>query len=555
MDAITIKYYDDNADSVFAMYSSLNGGVEKYCRLAFPPGSEILDIGSGSGRDVNLLINEQYEAYGAEPSCKMRSLTLSKMPQLQGRIYSGALPDLAEQIGRKFDGILCSAVFQHIPEEQQFDAAFDIRNLLKPNGRLLMSFPTSRPGLDDAGRDENGRLFTKLVPAAVILLFERLGFRCIGDWDDNDGLGRPGIIWKTLLFSLHSDQVLRPIDQIEGVLNRDRKVATYKPALFRALCDIALTNYHLGVWRQDGTVGIPIQDIAERWIYYYWPILEDNSFFIPQIRGESSVGRIHLGFRPQLGRLIDSFRRSGGLDGFAIALRNNSFSEAQRELLKEAFRKLIAVIKEGPMTHAGCSSKAGKMFEYDTENRHMIVGGDIWRELCLSGHWIQDALILRWSELTSEISKKTVSPSQVVDRLLRIPTFKRSVDDAKRVYLSLPSKECVWSGISINRTFDVDHVLPFSLWRNNDLWNLLPAAPSVNRNKGDSIPTNALLKRRRDTILTYWEAMHQASPRRFELEANRLTAASGFDLTKTFGVMVEAVEVTALQRGCLRWEP
>jgi len=33
MDAITIKYYDDDADSVFAMYSSLKGGVEKYCRL------------------------------------------------------------------------------------------------------------------------------------------------------------------------------------------------------------------------------------------------------------------------------------------------------------------------------------------------------------------------------------------------------------------------------------------------------------------------------------------------------------------------------------------
>src|SRR5208283_5502121 len=99
--------------------------------------------------------------------------------------------------------------------------------------------------------------------------------------------------------------------------------------------------------------------------------------------------------------------------------------------------------KEGPITHAGCSSQAGKILEYDSTCRQMIVSGDIWRELCLSGHWIQDALILRWSELTSEISKKMISPSKGVDRLLRIPTFKRSVEDAKRVYLDLPSKECV----------------------------------------------------------------------------------------------------------------
>jgi SAM-dependent methyltransferase len=202
MDALTIKYYNENAESIFAMYTSLKGGGEKYWKLAFPPGSEILDIGSGSGRDVNLLIERQYEAYGVEPSCNLRALSLLKMPKLQGRISSGALPNLVAQMGRKFDGILCSAIFQHIPPDQQFDAAVDIKNLLKPDGRLLLSFPKDRPGLDTTGREENGRLYTKLIPEEVILLFERLGFRCIGNWDDEDGFDRPGFTWKTLLFSL-----------------------------------------------------------------------------------------------------------------------------------------------------------------------------------------------------------------------------------------------------------------------------------------------------------------------------------------------------------------
>jgi SAM-dependent methyltransferase len=553
MDALTVKYYDDNSESMFAMYSSGERGVQKYFRFAFLPGSEILDIGSGSGSDVGFLIKEEYQAYGAEPSSNLRALAISKLPQLQGRIYAGALPELAGKIGRKFDGILCSAVFQHIPQEQQFDAAFDIRNLLKPNGRLLLIFPKERPGIDETGRDEHGRLYTKLIPEAIELLFERLGFQFIGRWEDADSLGRPGISWTTLLFTLRSDQALRPIDQIEGVLNRDRKVATYKLALFRALCDIALTNYHIAEWRQDGSVGIPIHDIAERWIYYYWPLFEDR--FIPQIRGESSTGKLHIGFRYYLEHLIHTFHRSGGLDGFAIALRDDFFSADQRRLLQLTLRKMIPIIIEGPITHAGCSSKGERLFNYDNVRRQLIVSGNIWRELCLSGHWIQDALILRWSELTSEISKKTIGPSEVVGRLLKIPTFKRSVADAKNVYLEMPSKECVWSGISINKSFDVDHVLPFSLWRNNDLWNLLPAAPKVNREKRDRLPTNALLKRRRDTILTYWEALHQDSPKRFEHEATRLTATSHFDLLMTFDVMLEAVEVTALQRGCLRWDP
>jgi 2-polyprenyl-3-methyl-5-hydroxy-6-metoxy-1,4-benzoquinol methylase len=324
-DSQTVQYYDDHAGEVFAQYSSARSGVEKYFRLAFPPGSEVLDIGAGSGRDLDILIREEYEGYGAEPSPQLRALATANLPALAGRIYAGALPGLAAQIGRKFDGILCAAVFQHIPQEQQFDAAFDIRNLLKPNGRLLLSFPKDRPGIDPSGRDDRGRLFTTLISDAVGLLFERLGFQRIGKWEDDDSMGRPNVKWTTLLFILRSDQALRPIDQIEGVLNRDRKVATYKLALFRALCDIALTNYHLAEWQSDGSVGIPVRSIAERWIYYYWPLLEDETNFIPQIRGESSGGRLQIGFRPQLGQLIEAFRHSGSLDGFAVAFRSDSF--------------------------------------------------------------------------------------------------------------------------------------------------------------------------------------------------------------------------------------
>ena len=68
----------------------------------------------------------------------------------------------------------------------------------------MISIPKDRPGLDDSSRDENGRLYTKLVPEAVILLFGRAGFQCVGNWDDNDGLGRPGLTWKTLLFIFES---------------------------------------------------------------------------------------------------------------------------------------------------------------------------------------------------------------------------------------------------------------------------------------------------------------------------------------------------------------
>jgi len=106
--------------------------------------------------------------------------------------------------------------------------------------------------------------------------------------------------------------------------------------------------------------------------------------------------------------------------------------------------------------------EAAWLFSYDGRSRRMMVSGEIWRELRLSGHWIQDALIQRWGELTSEISRQAISPSEVIDRLLRIPVCRRNIDDARPLYLDLPSKKCVWSRDPIGRTFDIDHVLPFS---------------------------------------------------------------------------------------------
>jgi SAM-dependent methyltransferase len=68
MDEKTIRYYDDNAESIVELYGFSEKGIAEYFPLAFSPGSEILDIGSGSGRDLEILIRENFEAYGTEPS-------------------------------------------------------------------------------------------------------------------------------------------------------------------------------------------------------------------------------------------------------------------------------------------------------------------------------------------------------------------------------------------------------------------------------------------------------------------------------------------------------
>lgn len=155
------------------------------------------------------------------------------------------------------------------------------------------------------------------------------------------------------------------------------------------------------------------------------------------------------------------------------------------------------------------------------------------------------------------MSKQRVTVAETLNRLVVDPTEERVVSAAKQVFDALTDKRCVWSDKRLGPGYAVDHVIPFSLWHCNDLWNLLPCDARVNGAKSDKLPARDLLLQRRDPIIHYWEISRSRHERRFDHELVNLTGVmdSGNWQVPAFRRLVEAVEVTALQRGAERWRP
>lgn len=252
MDARTSAFYDSQAQMLADRYEGVPSPVEPYFPMAFNAGARVLDIGCGSGRDIARLLADGYDAFGIEPTSGLRGAAVAAHPELAGRLLDGSLPDRIDAFGGDFDGVLCSAVLMHVPDTELLDAALAIRAVLKPQGKVLLSLPTSRPDAGQENRDINGRLFAPYTAEEISLLFERLGFQLIHRWDTDDSFGRGGIRWFTLLLALRDTGTQRPIDQIETILNRDRKEATYKLALFRALAEVATQEARTAVWCTNG---------------------------------------------------------------------------------------------------------------------------------------------------------------------------------------------------------------------------------------------------------------------------------------------------------------
>jgi SAM-dependent methyltransferase len=476
----------------------VSGGVSDFFPFVFKAGERVLDIGAGTGRDASRLLKLGIDAHAVEPSAEMRKCALAAHPELDGKLFEGSLPrGMPGSIAGKYDGIILSAVLMHIPDAGLFDAAFTVRDLLVDGGKLLVSIPAERGDVPVAqDRDRLGRLMIIRSPAQVKLLFERLGFTLESEWSSADASGREGILWATLFFR-YSGVSPRTIDRIESILSADRKVATCKLALLRALCDIALTAYSSVRWEAAGRVGVPLDDVAERWILYYWTLLE-STIFLPQINGESK-GAKPIAFRKSLDVLISYYRKLGGLPVFLFGAANGTLANAPRALNRAVLRKIASTIVNGPVKFAG-GALSKREFDYDKSSRMILVDANLWRELSLIGHWIRDAGLLRWAEMTSRLAGDEVRVGRVLDLLLKTNDPLRVDRYVREIYSAQKGLECVWTGKSLKTGFDVDHAIPNALWQNSSLWNLFPASKFVNKAKRDMLPTRTIVRKREEAI-------------------------------------------------------
>lgn len=558
MDPLTAKYYAKNAARLACEYSQPGANYFEAIEQAFRDCASVMDAGCGTGRDCLYLLKLGKDVRGADASPEMLAEAHANFRRAgfpsRDRLFEGSLPKLEPFQAASFDGVLCSGVLMHLPEEEMFDAVYGLKRVLRHGGILLVSIPEVRPDADPATRrDPDGRLFTDLPPAKLQLLFERVGFHVERAETTADALGRPGFSWRTMVLRRLDEGRDRPLHLVEGILNRDQKVATYKLALFRALSEIAQKQPNVADFREDGKVAIPNELIAERWLFYYWPIFAEETF----IRQGTSSNGADVAIRPAMAPLIDHYAVAGGLSAFYVDWRSGRMNDQSRRLVESALSKLRSTIWSMPVRHAGGGEF--DILQYDRTEKAIVMDASLWRELCLTGSWIQDATVLRWAELTEQINQGQIKASRVIDCLLTVPNEARNVADARQFYIEWEHRACVWTERRLSGQFEVDHAMPFSLWRNNDLWNLFPASDEANRSKSDRLPTYDLLHRRRDLIIHCWRGLDEAFGERFRTEAQTLMGREKLGQSRwesqLFGSFVEAFETTATQRGAERWEP
>jgi len=322
---------------------------------------------------------------------------------------------------------------------------------------------------------------------------------------------------------------------ISKIIERDSKSTTYKFALLRGVIDIIQDNSPFIAVRDD-RVFIPMGLLVEKWILYYYPIFESEEF-IPQIHGTSNIA-----FGSQLTTIIDTYRMKGGFSGFYNDLKNRGIPEDLQQQFLALAKKVADTIKRMPMKYIGRSISNDyysifRCHPIRPRNKRSEIGirelindfgefsipFEYYEAFKVLGSFIngRDSIFVKWAEFSVNASGNRLSVERVMNEVLKSPVTERAIRESKRLYENILASEgsvqCVWTGEQIPG-FDVDHLIPFSVWRNNDLWNLLPARASINNKKRDKIPGAKLIDARKELILYYWDLVNQKEPIRFQKE-------------------------------------
>jgi hypothetical protein len=367
---------------------------------------------------------------------------------------------------------------------------------------------------------------------------------------------------------------------ISKIIERDKKNSTYKFALLRGTIEIISDNSPF-ILVQNNLVEIPLGLLIEKWMIYYYPFFEAE-IKIPQIKIHQIVGEnTNIKFQQIFIPIIKHYEKHNGLSGFYNDLRVKGISKIVNVEFYELVKELKNNIVKNPMQYIGNSinKELYSIYKYqnnstlrnsNSQNSNWLISScgtftipkNYYDAFQILGSFISgtDNILFKWVEFSVNASNKKLSTEKILTEILKNPITDRDVKSSKKLYKSILKKQgdihCVWTGKKIT-TYNVDHLIPFSVWKNNDLWNLLPSNDKINNSKKDKIPNTNILNAQKDEIIGYWELIRSAYQERFDNEL-KVTLLGNLDLdnwqNNAFNQLLNTSKYLIETRGFEQWK-
>ncbi len=300
---------------------------------------------------------------------------------------------------------------------------------------------------------------------------------------------------------------------ISSILRHDSKQTSYKIALVRAINDLALSYPDLGIGSRD--VALPLRQIAEFWLAYYWPFMSSSSPVLQGVRSSRhEVLRQDLAFRPSLTALRDAWESfysdSSPADGFALiqdlklSRQRLSYPSTLARLYSQTLREITKAVKQPAQYAGGSASGTWSVFDQPrklsdlynvtavpgsrSEDVCLVIKHDLWQSFQQLSVWVEALCIHEWCLFTEGVDQRDgtrMKRGDIYGLLTERPQNRRPLTWERNqidiLMLEGYRFSCPWSLKRLtSEHYALDHIVPVSVYPMNDLWNLVPSDPWTN---------------------------------------------------------------------------
>ena len=324
------------------------------------------------------------------------------------------------------------------------------------------------------------------------------------------------------------------LSQINRIIEQDKISSTYKFALLKNTIDICQRFNHL-IQTKGNEANLPLGLIIEGWIFDYLPfvfngIRQQNSGRVLNKQIESIYTELfeYMKLNPKKTTWQDAYAK------IYMPYLLMELDPVQSSLLLKLAKEIAKTITQMPMKYSGEHEyeiylperkSFGNIPKTEKFNKEFLIENfgmftikkDHYHIFRFMGQSLygNSTIARRWRDTTYKFNQNDFATDKI-DAMIYKTIFSDRNTTVGRKYL--PDEcQCVWSGKKLHQgKYDIDHVLPYSVWFNNDLWNLLPCDPKVNAKKSDKIPSAELILKRSDPIIAYWEIYEENAKELFE---------------------------------------
>lgn len=263
-----------------------------------------------------------------------------------------------------------------------------------------------------------------------------------------------------------------------------RKTNTYKFGLIKSICDQVYDLY------EDPVQGfyLPYEKLFSKFTENYWNLVNKYGLKQMSYNGKSEYSKIELIIKE-------------AVKGYSIPESVGFLSVNEKD--RDHITRTVTTECKKCVIGALYNDFEGKLYAFDLRGDGVYLSGGAYRFISKYKMEIERLNYYAWARFLEKVNDDAALV-RVLEKLdLATPQRKDLSVYRELLYKEFQEDRCFYCGKKIDKTAHVDHFIPWTFVKNDNLWNFVLACPRCNLRKSDSLVSRDYLIKieKRNTML------------------------------------------------------